>query len=192
MPSTPLFAPREFFATRTPSLLGAAVILALTGVVSVTSGVPFVQQTTGLDLSLGAALAAVLVGGGIGAAGIWVVATALVYLLSQALGGTGSVTRTAAAVGWAALPLLVVNSVSTAAVLVLAATGTLPAITSPNAMPGWLVAVNVLTGLVGYLWIGHLLAYAVHGVHDLAVGRARVVAGLVVTVPLLYSVSLLL
>ena len=192
MPSTPLFAPREFFATRTPSLLGAAAILYLTGVVSVTSGVPFVQQTTGLDLSLGAALAAVLLGGALGAVGIWVVATALVYLVSQALGGSGSVTRTAANVGWAAFPLLVVNSVSTATVLALWATGRLPTVVSSDAMPFWLVAFNGLTGLVGYLWIGYLLTYAVHDARGLAVGRAGLVSGLVVTVPLLYSVSLLL
>ena len=48
MPSTPLFAPRRFFAQRTPSLIGAAVILYLTGIVAVTSGAPFVVRRAGL------------------------------------------------------------------------------------------------------------------------------------------------
>jgi hypothetical protein len=66
---------------------------------------------------------------------IWAVSTVLVSVLAQALGGSGSVTRTAANVGWATLPLLIVNSVSAAMVLVLCVTGRLPAITSPVAMP---------------------------------------------------------
>lgn len=191
MPSTPLCAPRRFFARRTPSLLGAAVILYLTGVVSVASAVPFVTQTSAFGFSAGATLVAVLLGGAFGAAGIWVVSTLLVYLVSQAVGGSGSVGRTAAIVGWAALPLLVVNSVSTATVWLLHVTGRLPAITSPAAMPSWLVAFNAVTGLVGYLWIGHLLTYAIHDARDLGVRRSRLVAGLVIAIPILYSVSLL-
>ncbi|WP_380678255.1 YIP1 family protein [Salinigranum sp. GCM10025319] len=192
MPSTPLFAPRRFFAQRTPSLFGAAVILYLTGVVSVASGIPFVTQTNGFSFSIGAMLVALLLGGAFGAAGIWVVSTVLVYLLSQAAGGSGSVARTAANVGWAAFPLLVVNSLSTATVLVLFFTDRLPAITVPGAMPTWLVVLNALTGLAGYLWIGHLLTYAISDARDLDVRRARVVAGLVIAIPILYSVSLLL
>lgn len=192
MPSTPLFAPRQFFVQRTPSLVSAAVILYLTGVVAVTSGAPFVNQASGFDLPLAVITVAVLIGGGIGAAGIWVGSTVLVYLLSQAVGGSGSVTRTAANVGWAALPLLVVNTVSTATVLVLYFTGRLPAITAPEAMPFWLVAFNALTGLVGYLWIGYLLTFAIHDARDLGVRRAGLVAGLVITIPIGYSLSLLL
>jgi hypothetical protein len=192
MPSTPLFVPRQFFVQRTPSLISAAVILYLTGVVAVTSGAPFVNQASGFELPLAVILVAVLIGGGIGAAGIWVGSTVLVYLLSQAVGGSGSVTRTAANVGWAALPLLVVNTVSTATVLVLYATGRLPTITSPEAMPFWLVAFNALTGLLGYLWIGYLLTYAIQDARDLDVRRAGLVAGLVITIPIGYSLSLLL
>ena len=192
MPSTPLFAPRQFFVRRTPSLAGAAVILYLTGVVAVTSGAPFVNQASTLDLSLEVILVAILIGGGIGAAGIWVASTVLVYLLSQAVGGSGSVTRTAADVGWAALPLLVVNSISTATVLALSVTGRLPAITSPETMPFWLVAFNALTGLLGYLWIGYLLTYAIQDARDIDVRRAGLVAGLVITIPIGYSLSLLL
>lgn len=161
MPSTPLFDPRRFFARRTPSLAGAAGILYLTGIVAVTSGAPFLDRASGLDLSIGVLPVAVLIGGGLGASGIWVAATVLVYLLSQAVGGSGSITRTAANVGWAALPLLVVNSVSTATVLVLFFTGSLPPVNAPDAMPFWLVGFNAVTGLVGYLWIGYLLTYAI-------------------------------
>jgi hypothetical protein len=93
MPSTPLFAPHRFPAQRTPSLIGAAVILYLTGTVAVTSGAPFsIRPARSTSLSLGVILVAVLVGGGIGAAGIWVVSTVLVHLLSQAVAGSGSVT----------------------------------------------------------------------------------------------------
>lgn len=137
-------------------------------------------------------LVAVLIGGGIGAAGIWVGATVLVYLLSQAVGGSGSVTRTAANVGWATLPLLIVNSVSTATVLVLYFFGGLPTITAPETMPFWLVAFNALTGLVGYLWIGYLLTFAIQDARDLDIRRAGLVAGLVITIPIGYSLSLLL
>lgn len=192
MLSTPLFAPRHFFARRTPSLAGAAIILYLTEVVAVTSGAPFVNQASGFDLSLVEITAAVLIGGGIGAAGIWAGATVLVYLLSQAVGGSGSVARTAANIGWAALPLLIVNSISTATVLVLYFLGGLPAITSPDAIPFWLVAFNALTGLVGYLWIGYLLTYAIHDARNLDIRRAGLVAGLVITIPIGYSLSLLL
>jgi hypothetical protein len=191
MPSTPLFAPRQFFAQRTPSLIGAAAIFYLTGVVAVTSGAPFVNQASGFELPLAVILVAVLIGGGIGAAGIWMGSTVLVYLLSQAAGGSGSVTRTAANIGWAALPLLIVNSISTATVLALYFLGGLPSITSPEAMPFWLVALNALTGLVGYLWIGYLLTYAIHDARDLDVRRAGLVAGLVITIPIGYSLSLL-
>jgi hypothetical protein len=192
MPSTPLFAPRQFFAQRTPSLIGAAAIFYLTGVVAVTSGAPFVNQASGFELPLAVILVAVLIGGGIGAAGIWMGSTVLVYLLSQAAGGSGSVTRMAANIGWAALPLLIANSVSTATVLVLYLFGGLPAITAPGTMPFWLVAFNALTGLVGYLWIGYLLTYAIQDARDLGVRRARLVAGLVITIPIGYSLSLLL
>jgi hypothetical protein len=192
MPSTPLFAPRQFFVQRTPSLISAAVILYLTGVVAVTSGAPFVNQASGFELPLAVILVAVLIGGGIGAAGIWMGSTVLVYLLSQAAGGSGSVTRTAANIGWAALPLLIVNSISTATVLVLYFIGGLPPITAPETMPFWLVAFNALTGLVGYLWIGYLLTYAIHDARDLDVRRAGLIAGLVITIPIGYSLSLLL
>jgi len=192
MPSTPLFAPRQFFVQRTPSLASAALILYLTGVVAVTSGAPFVDQASGFELPLAVILVAVLIGGGIGAAGIWVGSTVLVYLLSQAVGGSGSVTRTAANVGWAALPLLIVNGVSTTTVLVLYFFGGLPSITSPEAMPFWLVAFNALTGLLGYLWIGYLLTFAIRDARDINVRRAGLVAGLVIAIPIGYSLSLLL
>jgi hypothetical protein len=192
MPSTPVFAPGQFFVRRTPSLAGAAIILYLTGVVAVTSGAPFVNQTSGFDLPLEVILVAVLIDGGTGAAGIWAASTVLVYLLSQAAGGSGSVTRTAANVGWAALPLLVVNSISTATVLVLYATGQLLAITSPEAMPFWLIAFNALACLIGYLWICYLLTYAIHDAHDIDVRRAGLAAELVITIPIGYSLSLLL
>jgi hypothetical protein len=187
-----VFAPRQFFVPRTPSLASAALIFYSAGVVAVTSGAPFVNQASGFDLSLVEITAAVLIGGGIGAAGIWAGATVLVYLLSQAVGGSGSVARTAANIGWAALPLLIVNSISTATVLVLYFLGGLSSITAPEAMPFWLVALNALTGLLGYLWIGYLLTYAIQDARNLTVRRAGLVAGLVITIPIGYSLSLLL
>lgn len=48
---------------------------------------------------------------------------------------------------------------------------------------------NALTGLLGYQWIGYLLTYAIHDARDLEVPRASLVAGLVITIPTLYSVS---
>lgn len=91
--------------------------------------------------------------------------------------------------GWAALPLLVVNGVSTATVLIRHITGRLPAISVLAARPFWLVVFNAITGLLGYLRIGHLLAYAVHDARDFGVRRAGLVAGLVITIPLLCPVS---
>lgn len=59
-------------------------------------------------------------------------------------------------------------------------------------MPFWLVAFNAITGLIGYLWVGYLLTYAIHDARDLAVGRAGLVAGLVIAIPVLSSGSLVL
>ncbi|AFK19883.1 hypothetical protein E6P09_00720 [Haloferax mediterranei ATCC 33500] len=192
MPSTPLFAPREFFEQHTPSFAGAVLILYLTGVVAVASGLPFLSQFSDADFSVGIQVVAVLLGGGIGAAGIWVVSTALVYILSRVAGGVGSVTSTVVTVGWVALPLLLVNTISTATVWVLHLTGGLPTTTpTQTQLPEWLVLLNTVTGFVGYLWIGYILTYAIHDVHDLTVRRAAAISGVVILVPLLSSISTL-
>lgn len=80
MPSTPLFNPQDFFAQRTPSLTGGAVILYVIGIVAVASAVPFADQFASIEFSPSLLIISVLVGGGIGAIAIWAVSTMLVYI----------------------------------------------------------------------------------------------------------------
>jgi hypothetical protein len=42
-------------------------------------------------------------------------------------------------------------------------------------MPFWFVVFDVFTGLLGYLWIGYLLTYAIHDARHLDVRRAGLV-----------------
>jgi hypothetical protein len=132
-------------------------------------------------------------GGLIGAAGIWATSTIAVYLLTAVAGGSGSVTRVAANIGWAALPLLLVNTISTATIWGLALFGDLPTVTPTQMeLPQWLLLFNTATGIIGYLWIGYLLTYAIYDARNLAVRRAALVAGIIVAIPILNAVSMLL
>ena len=193
MPSTPLFAPREFFAHRSPSLTSAAIILLLAGIVAVASAAPYVDQFSPIEFSIGLLTFSILMGGLIGAAGIWATSTIAVYLLTAVAGGSGSVTRVAANVGWAALPLLLVNTISTVTIWALALVGYLPTVTPTQMqLPQWLLLFNTATGIISYLWIGPLLTYAIHDARNLAVRRAAFVAGVIVVIPALNAVSMLL
>ena len=49
-----------------------------------------------------------------------------------------------------------------------------------------------IEGTTGYLWIGYLLTYAIHGARSLAGRRSALVAGIIVVVPILSAVSNLL
>lgn len=191
MPSTPLFDPKDFFAQQTPSLVSAAVILYLTGVVAVASAAPFIDQFVSVDFSIGLLIFSVLAGGAFGAIGIWVVSTVLVYLLSLIAGGSGSVGRTAANIGWASLPLLFVNVITTAIIWILHFIGVLSGLRSPQ-FPLWLLLFNTSVSILGYFWIGYLLTYAIHDARNLAVRRATLIAGLVVVIPILSSITSLL
>lgn len=191
MPSTPLFDPRGFFDKCTPSLAGAVLILYATGVVAVASAAPFVNQFSALEFSTSMLMVSILIGGGVGAVGIWTVSTVLVYLLSSAAGGSGPVTQTAVNIGWAALPLLFVNTISTALIWLLYVVGELPTLTQAQ-LPFWLVLFNTTIGVLGYLWIGYLLTYAVHDARDIAVRRAAPIAGFVILLPIVNAVASLL
>lgn len=185
MPSTPLFAPDEFFSQQSPSLAGAAIILLFTGVVAVASAVPYADQLP-FEVTLGALVFSVLIGGLIGAAGIWLVSTAVVYLLTATVGGTGTVARTAANIGWASLPLLLMNTVSTLTLWALAFTGNAPAIeVTQMRLPSWLLVFNAITSLIGAVWLGYLLTYAIRDARNLDIRRSAGVAGIVVTILLL-------
>ena len=81
MPSTPLIDPRAFYDGRTPSLLGAAVIVYLAGVTAVSTGAPFLGQVSKVEWSVPMVVFAVLVGGAIGGAAIWIGFTLIIYLL---------------------------------------------------------------------------------------------------------------
>ena len=152
MPSTPLFAPREFFTQRSPSLAGAVIILLLTGIVAVASAAPYVDQFSPIEFSLSLLIFSILLGGAIGAAGIWTVSTVAVYLLTAVAGGSGSLSQVATNIGWASLPLLLMNSISTATIWALALFRTLPAMTPTQMqLPRWLLVFNAITGVIGYL-----------------------------------------
>lgn len=188
MPSTPLFAPDEFFAQRSPSLAGAAIILLFTGVVAVASAVPYADQLP-FEVTPEVLLFSVLIGGLIGSAAIWVVSTVAVYLLTAIAGGTGSIARTAANIGWASLPLLLLNTTSTLTLWVLAFTGNAPPITMTQMqLPSWLLLFNAVTGLIGYVWLGYLLTYAIRDARNLNIRRSACVAGIVIIIPLLDTV----
>mgnify|MGYP006272953439 CR=1 FL=1 len=193
MPSTPLFAPDEFFTQQSPSLASAAIILLLTGVVAVASAAPYVDQVTPIEFSTGMLVFSILLGGFIGAAGIWTVSTIAVYLLTAVTGGSGSLTRVAANIGWASLPLLLINAISTATVWGLAFFGNLPTVTlTQMQLPRWLLLFNTVIGVIGYLWIGYLLTYAIHDARKLDVRRSAIVAGIIVVIPILNAVANLL
>lgn len=193
MPSTPLFAPGEFFTQRTPSLLSAGIILLLTGIVAVASAAPYINQISSIEFSTGTLIVSVLIGGAIGAAGIWTVGTVAVYLLTAVAGGSGSVVRIAANVGWSSLPLLLVNTISTVIIWALALSGELSMVTPPEIQfPLWLRVFNAVVGGVGYLWIGYILTYGIHNARSLAVRKSAIIAGTVVFIPILSNVFSLL
>ncbi|ELZ28497.1 hypothetical protein C474_15364 [Halogeometricum pallidum JCM 14848] len=193
MPSTPLFDPERFFVERTPSFLGAAGIVYAIGVVSVASGVPLFEQAVGSELSPVSIVAAVLLGGAVGAVGIWAVFTAVVYVLSGLLGGSGSLARTAANVGWGQLPGLLASACTTGGVWLLYLTGGLPTLTPTHAqLPLWLVLFQVTTNAVGYLWIGYLFAYGIREARNLPLRRAAAVAGIVSVGAVAFSLGSLL
>jgi hypothetical protein len=184
VPSTPLFSPQNFFTQRAPSVVSAAVILYATGVVAVASAAPFVNQFVTVEFSMGLLIFSVLVGGALGTIGIWVVSTVLVYLLSLIAGGSGSVRRTAANIGWASLPLLFVNTITTAIIWVLHLIGVFSGL-SPAQFPLWLLLFNTAVSILGYFWIGYLLTYAVHDARNLPIRRATLIAGLIVIIPII-------
>lgn len=190
MPSTPLLNPREFFAERTPSLLGAAIILYFAGVFAVSTGAPYAGQTAALELSTEMLLLGIFVGGAIGAATIWAVFTGVIYLATAVVGGSGSIGRTAANVGWGLLPLLVVNAIYSVIVWTLFVSGHLPTI-SPATLqdPLWLRLVNVTTSVIGYLWIGYLFTYAIHEARNVSLRVAVVIAGILSVASIIFSVS---
>jgi len=144
MPSTPLVRPHEFFEERTPSLLGAALILYAAGVFAVSTGAPYVGLLTDRDLSTQMLAIGVLVGGAVGAAGIWITYTAVVYLATAVVGGSGALGRTAANVGWGLLPLLVANAAYSLVVWTLYASGQLPTVSpATQQVPPRLQLLNV-------------------------------------------------
>jgi hypothetical protein len=51
--------------------------------------------------------------------------------------------------------------------------------------PSWLLLFNVLTGVIGYVWIGYLLTYAIRDARNLDIRRSAGVAGIVIIIPLL-------
>jgi len=190
MPSTPLVRPREFFEERTPSLIGAAIILYAAGVFAVSTGAPFVGQLTDLELSTQMLIIGVLFGGAVGAAGIWITYTVVVYLATAVIGGSGSLARTAAYVGWGLLPLLIANAVYSLVVWSLYASGQLPTISlATQQEPFWLQLVNVATGVVGYVWIGWLLTYAIHEARNVSVRHAGVIVGIIVVASIIFQIS---
>ncbi|KTG22991.1 YIP1 family protein, partial [Haloferax profundi] len=171
---------------RSPSLASAAIILLLTGIVAVASAAPYVGQFTQVEFSTGLLVFSILFGGLIGAAGVWTVSTILVYVLSAVAGGSGPLTRIAANIGWASLPLLMVNTITTLTIWSLSYFGTLPRISlTQMQFPQWLLLFNTLIGVIGYLWIGYLLTYAIHDARNLVVRRSAVIAGIVVVIPVL-------
>jgi len=188
MPSTPLFAPDEFFSQRSPSLASAAIILLFTGVVAVASAVPYADQLP-FKVTPEALVFSVLIGGLIGAAGIWTVSTVAVYLLTAVVGGTGSIARTAANIGWASLPLLLLNTISTLTLWVLASTGNAPPITMTQMqLPSWLLRFTAVIGVIGYVWLGYLLTYAIRDARNLEIRRSAGIAGIISIIPLLNTV----
>lgn len=193
MPSTPLFAPQEFYAQRSPSLTGAAIILLVTGIVAVASAAPYADQFTPGEFSIGLLMFSILFGGFVGAAGIWTGSTLAVYLLTAIAGGSGSLTRVAANIGWASLPLLLVNAILTITIWSLAFVGNLPMMTQTQMqLPQWLLLFNTSIGIIGYLWIGYLLTYAIHDARDLDVRHSAIVAGVIIVIPVLNAVATLL
>jgi hypothetical protein len=193
MPSTPLFAPGEFFTRRSPSLASAAIIVLLAGIVAVASAAPYVDQFSPIEFSVGLLVFSILFGGLLGAAGVWTVSTVAVYLLTAVAGGSGSLTRVAGNIGWALLPLLLVNTITTATAWALALFGSHPTVAPAQMqLPRWLLLFNTVTGVIGYLWIGYLLTYAIHDARGLAVRRSALIAGVLVVLPILNAVSNLL
>jgi hypothetical protein len=159
-----------------------------TGIVSVGSVVPFAGQLGGFSTS--AIVVAVLLGGVFGAAGLWTVSATVVYVLTAFVAGSGSVRKVAANVGWAALPLLLVNTVSTATIWLLSAVGSLPAVTQAQlSPPRWLVLFNSAVGIVGYVWVGVLLTHGIRDARNLSLRRAALVAGIAAAVPTLNAIS---
>lgn len=119
--------------------------------------------------------------------------TVAVYVLSAVAGGSGSLSRVAANIGWALLPLLLVNTLTTITTWMLALFGGLPTLDPTQLqLPFWLRLSNTVIGVAGYLWIGYLLTYAIHDARNLAVRRSAVIAGILVLVPLLNALSSLL
>ena len=193
MPSTPLFAPEEFFTQRTPSLLSAGMILLLAGIVAVASAAPYINQVSSIEFSTGTLIVSVLIGGAIGAAGIWIVGTVAVYLLTAVAGGSGSVVRVAANVGWSSLPLLLVNTISTVIIWALALSGELSMVTPPEIQfPSWLRVFSAVLCCFGFLRNRYNPTYGIHHARRLPVRKSGINAGTIVFLPILSNVFRLL
>lgn len=193
MPSTPLRDPHAFFSERTPSLFSAALILYITGITAVSSGIPTYSQGGSIELTPGLALLAVLVGGAIGAAGIWTAFTIVIYLATAVAGGSGSLKQTAANIGWSLLPFLFMNIVSTGTTWFLYLIGELPTVMPTSVRsPLWLAVFYGVINIMGHLWLGYIFVYAIHDAQGIPLRRAAGIAVLISFISMLYSVSFLL
>lgn len=164
MVRTPLFDPDAFFREREVGLGGAALVVLAVGVASIAGGVPVAREAYP-EASAAALAAAVLLGGLVGGTVAWVVATALVHLVSAPFGGEGAFDRTLAYVGWGFLPGAFAG--------LLTATAAFAAVGAP---PALLLAAEVGFGL----WQGYIWTYA--AVHARRVDRAAALAAAAVSV----------
>lgn len=162
----------------------------LAGVFAVSTGASYLGQVTDVNPSTTTIIIGVLIGGAVGAAGIWVTYTVVVYLATAVVGGSGTISRAAANVGWGLLPLFVVNACYSVFVWTLYLSGLLPTI-SPTTMqaPIWLRLLNMATTVLGFLWIGYVLTYAIEDARNVSRKHATIIAGLVAAGGILVSVA---
>lgn len=101
-------------------------------IVAVASAVPYANRVLPTDFSTGLLDLSVVISDAIGVAGIVVMATLIIYLFASTAGGAGSLTDTAAVVGWSSLPILLLNTLGTAIIWTLSYLGQLPPVTAAN------------------------------------------------------------
>jgi hypothetical protein len=185
MPYTPLANPRAYFTGTNPSLGGAVVILFLAGISAVSTGTIVVERTDSSFLELGfAVLAGAVLSSGI----LWLLHVTAVYFLTSVAGGTGSVTQTAAYVGWALSPLAVTNTILAIVIWGSYFLGYVPAQgTGGVVFPQWTVDLTVVFSLVGSLWTGYLLVFAVREARNVSSRRSWLIAGTITLVSVLVT-----
>lgn len=200
--------PAEFFdeESEDPDLLTPAIIVLAAALLTVTSTLPMLdhveQSLTGDAERVWSILyISSLVGGFLGDIIVWVVATAVIYVVTAlAFDGDGPFLHNLALVGWGFVPAVIGGIVSTAGYYWVFNNRSPGSVSSPQQVQSYMQAlqsipeVQALTALTILVacWQGLIWAHAVKHGRDVAFREAAIAAAIPVVVMVLLSLNTLL